>query len=390
MQWNNERALHVIEQLNFPHKVETSEHDRAKDIITTLFRESSPKVAVEEFRYSMIFRWMIRAGNLLVAGLSLGAAGFWEAPATVWVSWLCAVASLFLLALVLSKSTKIVLKLMPRGGSHVGSNIIVDFPPAKNASLMLILGAHYDTTTLHKSYVPVYITRVGIFLIQRLVICLYGLIRMISGWFSLEFFTVLIWILAVAEIILTVVHMTFKRTNTNPGCVDNSSGVASLAEIARNLREQPLDHVHVRLAAFDGEEEGLLGSCAYTLAHRAEMQQQRCWMISLDMVAGRAPLKMVTRSGIPIARHGEKILALFKEANPGTPLKSMWFPYWGSDHAAFYYLRLEQVTWMFTPNKGTHVADTFDTVRAETLQQAGAGLTSFLTRLDKNLKELRA
>ncbi len=384
MQWNNEHALHVIEQLNFPHKVETPEHDRAKDIVTNLFKECSPQVAVEEFLYGMIFKWMIRVGNLVVAALSLGAAVFWDAPATVWVSLLFAFASLFLLALVLSKSTKIVLKLLPRGGSRRGSNIIVDFPPAKNATLLLILGAHYDTTTLHKSYVPVYITRVGLFLVQRVIILIYGLIRVVSGWPSIGFFTAFIWVLAVAETTLTIVHMAFKRTNTNPGCVDNSSGVAALAEIARMLHEQPLDHVHVRLIAFDGEEDGLLGSCAYTLAHRAELQQQRCWMISLDMVAGRAPVRMVTRSGIPIARHGEKILALFKEANPGTQLKSMWFPYWGSDHAAFYYMLLEQVTWLFTPSKGTHVADTFDTVKGDTLQQAGADLVRFLTLLDKN------
>ncbi len=383
MEWNNERALHVIEQLNFPHKVETPEHDQAKDIITNIFREFNPKVVEEQFHYSTVFKWILRGGNLLVAGFALGAAALWESPATVGKSLMLAVVSLFLLAMVLSKSTKIVLKLLPRGGSHRGSNIIVDFPAVTTPDLMLILGAHYDTTTLHKSSMPLYISRIATFLVQRGIICLYGLIRVISGWPSLEFFTTFIWVLAIAEITLTVVHMGFKRTNTNPGCVDNSSGVAALLEIARNLHQQPLDHVQVRLVAFDGEEEGLLGSCAYTIAHGAELQHQRTWMISLDMLAGKAPVRVVTRSGIPVARHGEKMLELLKQANPGIKLESMWFPYWGSDHAAFYYLRLDQVNWIFTPNKGIHVADTFDKVNPETLQIAGTVLVKFLTRLDR-------
>jgi hypothetical protein len=67
-----------------------------------------------------------------------------------------------------------------------------------------------------------------------------------------------------------------------PGADDNASGTAALLELARRLAERP-PRRSVLLAAFDGEELGLLGSTEF-LAHPPVERQRMTLMVNLDMV----------------------------------------------------------------------------------------------------------
>lgn len=67
-----------------------------------------------------------------------------------------------------------------------------------------------------------------------------------------------------------------------PGADDNATGVASLLEIARSLREVPTRRT-IRFVAFSGEEQGLVGSRAYAELCKKEKLNIEV-MINLDMV----------------------------------------------------------------------------------------------------------
>jgi carboxypeptidase Q len=74
-----------------------------------------------------------------------------------------------------------------------------------------------------------------------------------------------------------------------PGIWDNGTGVASLFEIARVLRDRPLRRTAV-IVGFGVEEVGLWGSTTYTVAHADELASI-VGMVNLDAVASRYPAK---------------------------------------------------------------------------------------------------
>lgn len=67
------------------------------------------------------------------------------------------------------------------------------------------------------------------------------------------------------------------------GAMDNASGCVALLQLAQRLRDEPLAHCHVKLAFFDQEEVGLLGSKAFVEACQI---QEDCpsLLINVDMV----------------------------------------------------------------------------------------------------------
>jgi acetylornithine deacetylase/succinyl-diaminopimelate desuccinylase-like protein len=67
-----------------------------------------------------------------------------------------------------------------------------------------------------------------------------------------------------------------------PGANDNASGTAALLELARLLAVDPPGR-SVRLVAFSGEEQGLIGSRSYAKTCRDETIPI-CLMINLDMI----------------------------------------------------------------------------------------------------------
>lgn len=68
----------------------------------------------------------------------------------------------------------------------------------------------------------------------------------------------------------------------SPGADDNATGIAVLLELARAFAANP-PRCPIRFVAFDLEERGLIGSCAYACTLRQQEQRLRL-MISLEML----------------------------------------------------------------------------------------------------------
>jgi len=125
-----------------------------------------------------------------------------------------------------------------------------------------------------------------------------------------------------------------------PGANDNGSGVAVLLELARILAEVDLVH-DVRIVAFTGEEQGLLGSAAY-----AELVSGQGldigWLLNLDMVGypdandtiivERDLGNAVPDNDAASQAWGDVIGAL---AAAYTSLSVMFGDIWGSDYVPF-------------------------------------------------------
>ena len=124
----------------------------------------------------------------------------------------------------------------------------------------------------------------------------------------------------------------------HPGADDNASGVAALLAVARALRAGPPPRRSVVLAAFSGEELGLLGSSAFVkhpppgCAPEAEQL-----MVNLDMV-GRPQEGKLYVQGADTARGERARVERLAAAAPPIPLRLAFggSGYGPSDHTSFF------------------------------------------------------
>ncbi len=110
------------------------------------------------------------------------------------------------------------------------------------------------------------------------------------------------------EVVLVGAHYDSRQQDMSdpeapaPGAVDNATGTAALVELAHALKDVPTDRT-IRLVAFSGEEQGLVGSRAY--ARRLERDGQIepiVLVVNIDMVghpidAGRRTLVIESDQG---------------------------------------------------------------------------------------------
>jgi len=95
-------------------------------------------------------------------------------------------------------------------------------------------------------------------------------------------------------------------SSVHNGADDNASGTAVLIDLARRLAAGPRPARTVVFVAFTGEEEGLLGSAAYTRNPAVPLERTRA-MLNLDMV-GRLGAGPLIVSGVETAEEWKTIV----------------------------------------------------------------------------------
>jgi Zn-dependent M28 family amino/carboxypeptidase len=195
------------------------------------------------------------------------------------------------------------------------------------------------------------------------------------------------------KVLIIGAHYDHLGTDANgdlyAGAHDDASGVAALLEIARSWQEAGfVPDMTVLFAAWDSEEQGLLGAFHYVRNPRYPIAST-VGMIQLDMVA-LANAGVMTMDGYDnaVGRQLQASAALFDVRTAKVSFQG------GSDHAAFQQANVAasvliwdsgEVPYYHTP------ADTPSTLQPERLWQAGA-MTSHaamvLTTLEPRLRAL--
>ena len=132
-------------------------------------------------------------------------------------------------------------------------------------------------------------------------------------------------------------HLGWKPINdvktVYNGADDNASGVASIIEIGRKLTEKRGDLKRsIIIAAFDGEEAGLLGSSAFINGPAGDTLNIKA-MFSLDMVGMFSKNKGVDLNGFNSLKNGEKLVIKIA-GNQNVPVREtkenieMWTDTW--------------------------------------------------------------
>jgi aminopeptidase YwaD len=102
---------------------------------------------------------------------------------------------------------------------------------------------------------------------------------------------------------VVIVGAHFDAVPAAPGADDNGSGVAALLEIARVLKDEPMERT-LRLCFFNLEEQGMVGSSKYALEvgdRIREKKEKITLMVSLDMLGYYRTEKGSQKTFIPEA-----------------------------------------------------------------------------------------
>lgn len=102
------------------------------------------------------------------------------------------------------------------------------------------------------------------------------------------------------ETLIIGAHMDHVGNNLNgtynPGALDNASGVATMLEIARIVKETGQPENTIVFVAFNGEEDGLRGARYFVENPPVEYDKSTTKMLNFDMVGSKidAPLELTT------------------------------------------------------------------------------------------------
>jgi len=305
----NERAARYLDEIAGPRLTGTERERKTADKIEEHFRALGFHVIREQFEFGSMGRWLTKIlVALLPASLFVSLLLLDKAP---FLSFLISLAVLLLFSYMTRNSSKIAW-LGNRWGKKTGSqNVVASKEPQQEERAHLILGAHYDSKSLARSIYPNHYVMEVVFLPTFLIsagflamIGAVGLISAVSGFVAPTVaVTVCLWFSGVLAL-LFLTYITTGYGDDSDGSSDNASGVAVLMELAHLFDSHSLEHLKISFAAFGAEELGLLGSNFHFFNHRYELEDNRAYMISIDMPAAKGTFGYNEKYGIPPPKNG--------------------------------------------------------------------------------------
>lgn len=281
-----------------------------------------------------------------------------------------------------------------------GQNVAGVIPPSGDIEQRLIVCAHLDSAYEFKIWywfkslaVPVMVAA----LLSVAVLMGASLARLIAGESglpgALAFKVIGIALIATAPF---VVVMAFWHTSdVVPGAVDNMSGVAVLAGLARYLEEASGNgefhprKTEVVLLACSSEEAGLRGAKRYAARHKSEFEDVPTRALIIDSVHDERFLTVFKRELWPGAKHDPGMVALVRDSAraAGYEPKVAIMPLGASDAAAFTLAGIPSTfvccmdSSRIVPHYHTRL-DTVDLIRPQSLACALALTIETLKRID--------
>lgn len=162
------------------------------------------------------------------------------------------------------------------------------------------------------------------------------------------------------EMILIGAH--FDSWDWAPGAQDNGSGVSAVVEVARILKSLNIrPRRTIRFVLFSGEEQGLLGSRAYVIRHREELDRLKSVLIMDEGAQVPRGFRIHGRTDIEV-RIRQTLSVLSSQGASGISLEA----FFDCDHAPFLAAGIPALTlWVDEGEYGLNhhaVTDTYDKV----------------------------
>jgi len=184
------------------------------------------------------------------------------------------------------------------------------------------------------------------------------------------------------DFILITAHMDHVGSNKNgtynPGALDNGSGTATMMEVARVLKESGKKPKRsILFIAFNGEEEGLLGSSQYVRRPLYPLDNNDV-VINLDMVGSKSDLPLSIASfDVVSSTLQQDMWELSRDLN----IDSIEAGLSNSDHASFNHTGIDAITLIELDHKSIHYpGDTIDVIDQEEIGQVAEFVLYYIDR----------
>jgi Peptidase family M28 len=402
--FDTEKALAWARALSFPRLVGKPDEVRARRWLTDELTALGLVPRNDEFRFFPVLSWGILK-LLLVAGLVMLLAHRALLSTTPWLGALGGVA-MPLVARTLWRRYRgaasemladhrtdhpILAAMIPAAGWQLRSgNIIADLPARGPIRRRVVLSAHTDSKSQNMSIVTRAICSV-LFAVAVFLLPLFTLPGAIwPGWLTgvTGAFWWTFWLLGVFA---AIVLLTLKVTDESPGALDNAGSVGLLVEIGRQLKNEPLDGVAVRLLFTGAEELGLAGAYRYVATLGEEPEWRDAIHLNFEAAGGGEKIWLATGSG-PGKTESETAVKLAERACAlaGAPARRLNRLVGAeADHIPLIEAGLTAVTFMFHGPKGTTIhtaADKPELLGSDSMALAGKITLESLGILEKEAK----
>jgi membrane protein implicated in regulation of membrane protease activity len=383
--FDSQRAHGVISDLAAMRRFPGTEGEaRARAYLIEAGRKMGVPMREEQFTYST------RALKVYIPVASLCAASVCAAGSISYLysSWFNLVTgALVLVAIYLSfKWSGGFEKSAGKGGPLESANL-VGVVPGRESRGTVLLSAHYDA----KSQVMPVVMRAGLFIVGALSAAVLGAALIVTGVLEaagvdVRIVGLLFWISLLPTVVIFSQVFNFTG-NRSPGALDNAAGEAVILEVARVLKESPLENLDVRVASFGCEEVGLTGSIKYLAAHTEELAEKPCFILNFDMPfspSGR--LMLNTAFEFPPRRTSAKLNGLARDAaqEMGFEIHGIYLPLGAAaDHMPWTRSGFEATGFISTTTYVHSPRDTLERINREGLRRTGEVALAVVRALDK-------
>ncbi len=279
-----------------------------------------------------------------------------------------------------------------RDGAMESANIVGEVGGLRPAGTVVI-GAHYDS----KSQLMPVSLRIGLYGLGYVSAILFALTLLVVGCAQASGTNASggaagFWVSLIPAVCLLALSVNVTG-NASPGALDDAAGIAVVLELARIIKQEPLENLDLVVACLGCEEVGLVGSIKFMRAHGpAFTERGKLYFLNFDMPFSPAgSVYLNTAFEVPRRRTSATLNGIAKEAadSLGVDVKGVYVPIGAAaDHMPWVKNGYE-ATGFVSPAAFVHSSrDTLEKISGKGLKSAGEIALLTLRRLDQSCEGL--
>ncbi len=321
MSIDKNRAYDFTARLSFPRLVGTEGEKKAVDLIVKEFNAAGYADVVKEPFKTSFANWVFTRYIFVPIGIFLVLL-----MGSFLISPFLTLGLIALLLIVAVKSLGIVdsskIKLSKNEKNNYTTNNIYVELKSKSPKAKIIFMGHYDT----KSQTFSTAIRIGIFMIAilgdllvmfvYLIVSLIGILMFFSVLAPIDFssFNLVMFFVCLTLAIVGGLNFFNKTGNKSPGASDNAASVATVIELARYFKINPLENIDFMFFIPSSEELNLGGAKHFIKTHKNEINPKNSYFINFDGIGGTGFIRLITSYGIPRKISSKRLNDLYIEA----------------------------------------------------------------------------
>lgn len=326
MSIDEENAYEITRKLSFPRIIGSEGEKKAIETVTQEFKKLDFEPILEDFKTSF-FNWIFMQIIFIpISAFILSMAIFmYYIP---WVSFIFIVSilSIGIFSLRLAGGTTVI----NRGKIFNTKNIYSELKTPSSKARIVLMG-HWDSKSQTFSSIIRIIVLTTVLFGGLILTGIYLILAILKIFLNLEneliLHILLIWSIGIT--IPSILNVFNKTENKSPGAIDNAASVATVLELARIFKENPLKNIDIIFLIPGSEELNLGGAIAFLNKHEKEFDPKNTYFINFDGVGSPTTIRLITSYGFPKKNASKKLNDLFmNKANENNiKINNIWLPF---------------------------------------------------------------